>query len=215
MPADDPWKHLATVLAQPAEPGGRSDWSAYNQQYAKPGPYRTPLSDAEEPHYRQWVGHMRDVTGTDLDPDDPSYDMRGFWKAMHRGEVKPPDQPGGHFVDEFKTPAHPFFSRESKYATPTAPYWQSVPPLSGAMDALIDPSSGELTPAFQQEVAQGLPGNEARDALLRQNPPSNRGVPTVESALASANGQGSGPPPDSQPTNNLFDLARMLLGGGR
>jgi len=160
-----------------------ADWSGYNLPWSRPGPYQTQLTTAEEIAYLNGFHYVRQVTGTDLDPNDPSYDMRGFWKAMQQGLVKAPTEKGGHFTDQFKTPSHPFFSRESQYAMPNAPYWQSVPPLSGAMDALIDPTTGGLTPAFQQEVDEGLPGNEARDALLRANPPTSGGVPTLQSIL--------------------------------
>lgn len=159
MPRDDGLSQLARSVLM----------TERNAPYAADaGPYATALNDADEQDYQRWMQHIRSVTGTDLDPDDPSYDMRGFWQSMRRGEVQEPTTPGGHFTDTFKTPAHPFFSRESKFALPTAPYWTATVPLrGGATDTLIDPLTGKPTAAMQEEIAAGYPENAVRDQLLQ------------------------------------------------
>ena len=97
----------------------------YNKEWAKPGPYITKLSDKEEKDYLKWMD-LVSQTLRPMDPNDPTYDMRGFWKAAQKGKASSGLDPYSneiHFPDTFKTPYHPTFSRESQYATDIAPYW--------------------------------------------------------------------------------------------
>jgi hypothetical protein len=99
---------------------------AFNQQWAKPGPYVTVLPPTDEAKFQKWVR-------TNNVPFDPSpkadYDMRGYWKAMTSGDPNAAQQRSAfdgtmHFPDTYKTPYHKTFSGESQYATPGAPAWQ-------------------------------------------------------------------------------------------
>lgn len=92
----------------------------YNKKFAKPGNYRTSLSAADEQKFRQWVKDKR----APFDPNEKvsDYDMRGFWKE--NPEAAAGWQRGHHFPDTYKTPYDTTFSRESKYATKDAPYWE-------------------------------------------------------------------------------------------
>jgi hypothetical protein len=97
--------------------------------------YLTPLDPMQELAFRGWVEKNKI-------PFDPSptadYDMRGFYKALQAGEpiatsaVNPNDKQL-HFTDFFKTPFHPSFSRESRWATENAPTWNDK-------DQLVDKS---------------------------------------------------------------------------
>lgn len=107
---------------------------ARNKQFAKPGPYETKLQPQEEQAFRQWV-QQNNINWT---PDDKSYDMRGFWKAMQQGDPRavsspnPDDidpktkQPRMHFPDVWKTPYEATFSNQSMYALPSAPSWEQT-----------------------------------------------------------------------------------------
>jgi len=122
-----------------------SEIFSYNSVYALPGPYQTPLIGKDEQAYRAWVDKAAKQTGTDLNPDDLGYDMRGFWKDfIQSGKLKTPFTTGQHFPDIYKTPYHQTFSAESKYALPTAPKWIN--------DALIDPITGKPTPGYLYEI---------------------------------------------------------------
>jgi hypothetical protein len=88
--------------------------------------YRTKLSAADERAFLAWFTQMRAQLGRDLDPNDPGYDMRGFWRAMRLGGAGMGVDPSSgelHFPDTFKTPQHPTMSAESIYAPPGAPTW--------------------------------------------------------------------------------------------
>lgn len=121
------------------------DHSAYfdfNKQYAHSGPYETELSANEEKQYKKWLGEVSKQYGRKIQ-EDPSYDMRGLFKYHVQTGNWNPDA-SGHFPDTFKTPYHPTFSRESMYAKPDAPFWRG--------DTLIDPTTGNPTPGFLDEV---------------------------------------------------------------
>jgi hypothetical protein len=96
---------------------------AANQAYAKPGPYMTQLTPPEEAEFRQWAQTHK------IDPDDQTYDNRGFWKALKVGDPRAksafnPTAGEVHGPDTWKTPYDPSFSNESIYALPDAPRWQ-------------------------------------------------------------------------------------------
>lgn len=120
-------------LAQPVENALMDQYMASlmqnrarNQLYAMPGFYDTKLAPGEEKQFRQWLKDKK----VPFDPNAAiqDYDMRGFYKAMLRGD---PNATTGinrndgqlHFGDYFKTPYHKSFSAESKYAKQTAPRW--------------------------------------------------------------------------------------------
>jgi hypothetical protein len=109
--------------------------------------YRTKLTPAQERAFMAWFVQMRDQLGRDLDPNDPTYDMRGFWQALQMGAAGMGVDPGSgemHFPDTFKTPLHPTMSAESIYAPPGAPSWN-------ANDVLVD-QSGIPTLGYIQEL---------------------------------------------------------------
>ena len=112
----------------------------YNSQWAKPGPYYTKLTPADEQSYQTWLRAVNQKTGRGLDPNDPTYDMRGFWKKMSSGKL---EWGGDHFPDTFKTPYHPTFSQESRYATPDAPRWVD--------DMLVD-NTGNLSWGYLRTI---------------------------------------------------------------
>lgn len=94
-----------------------------NIQWAKPGPYTTPLDPTTEQAFRGWVADKK----IPFNPDDPKsdYDMRGFYKAMISGDPSAKRSATNlHFPDTWKTPYHKSFSNESIYALPHAPKWQ-------------------------------------------------------------------------------------------
>ena len=97
-----------------------------NQPYAVPLPsYQTPLMGNDEVKFRDWVASHK----VPFDPDDPDsdYDMRGYWNEVARDGDKPqsinPNDAKPHWPDDYKTPFHETFSKESKYALPNAPSW--------------------------------------------------------------------------------------------
>jgi hypothetical protein len=126
-----------------------TDNYSYNVQWAKDGPYQTPLTTGEEYQYREWVRHVSSMVGHRLEPDDISYDMRGYWKeVVQTGEWQSEHfTKGAHFPDTYKTPYHPTFSRESRYALPTAPFWDTK-------ERLIDPMTKKPTEGFIAETSR-------------------------------------------------------------
>lgn len=103
------------------------------QQYAKPGPYTTELSPAEEKQFSKWLDTQTNLENREqyLEPDSV-YDMRGFWKGMQTGDpvasqsINPYDK-RIHYPDKWKTPRAATFSNESIYALPHAPQWRKGP----------------------------------------------------------------------------------------
>ena len=114
---------------------------------AKLSPYHTPLASWEKPIFLDWIRTLSQQLGRPLDPDDPTYDYRGFWRSQllgGRGMGLDPSSGQMHFPDTFKTPDHPTFSNESQYATPGAPHWT-------ANDTLVDPQ-GDVTLGYLKEL---------------------------------------------------------------
>ena len=92
---------------------------------AKPGPWVTRLSPADEMRFQGWIKN-NNIPFEDSPHSD--YDMRGFWKAQQQGDPVAKTAVSSfdhriHFPDVWKTPYHRSFSNESKYATPNAPHW--------------------------------------------------------------------------------------------
>jgi hypothetical protein len=110
-----------------------------NLSWSAPGPYLTQLPPDQEHQFRSWVAQNK----VNFDPNEayPEYDMRGFYQGMLAGDPHAqtgidPNDNKMHYSDYWKTPWHPTFSRESKYANPNAPYWRG--------NKLIDPSGKVL-----------------------------------------------------------------------
>lgn len=126
--------------------------------YASPPPvmagnYMTKLSPLQEMAFQQWV-KQNNV------PFNPSptadYDMRGFYQAMMNRDPRAssgidPNDGRMHFTDYFKTPTHPSFSAESKWATNGAPSWNEN-------DQLIDKLGKVIYDAGQQGLIDRIFG---------------------------------------------------------
>lgn len=127
---------------------------SYNAQFAPdvppdttpdPSIFQTKLSKGDEQKYQKWLNSTSKDTGVDYNPDDPGYDMRGYWQdIVATGKFKKMGEKQ-HFPDTYKTPYHPTFSRESKFASPDAPYWNKN-------DQLLDPTTDQPTPGFLLEM---------------------------------------------------------------
>jgi hypothetical protein len=109
----------------------------HNRPFAKPGPYQTALTTAEEGAFRQWVAKNR----VPFDPNAKivDYDMRGYWRSSG-GKLPAHGERGMPYAwpDTFKTPYDTTFSKESKYATADCPFvWQED-------DNLVDQRNGQL-----------------------------------------------------------------------
>ena len=111
-----------------------------NSQWAKPPPYQTQLSPADELDFRQWV--VKNKIPFDLTwPSDQSkqdYDMRGYYQAMNAGDPSAQQSSNGHFPDTWKTPYHESFSNQSKYATDDAPRWKGTILIGAQGQRLFD-----------------------------------------------------------------------------
>src|ERR1700712_5519270 len=92
---DKPKSRAAQLLAEPESPTDAAQFMAD--------------TDSKESKLRQWLTPVANKLGISDDPDDPEnhYNYRGFFDAMNRGEVKSPDQPGGHWDSRFKDQNHP------------------------------------------------------------------------------------------------------------
>lgn len=88
--------------------------------YAKPGPYVTKLSPAEEVRFQSWVKQNQIPWRDEARAD---YDMRGFFHAREQGDPGARRARNQHFPDKWKTPYHETFSNESIYAKSDAPHW--------------------------------------------------------------------------------------------
>lgn len=108
------------------------------EPYVRPGSYTTKLMPQEEMAFRLWLSSPFDADGKRLtgtvpfDPanKNPDYDMRGFFRGLLSGDKKAvaainPSDKQLHYPDYWKTPIHPTFSNESKYAYTAAgaPAW--------------------------------------------------------------------------------------------
>lgn len=121
---------VKSTMADPSVLTGfnKADAAPTLSPYVKPGEhvYNTPLSPGEEMAFRKWVQDNK--VPFDINAKVSSYDMRGFYAAMQRGDPKAhsavdPTDKRIHYSDYWKTPYHPTFSNESQWATPDAPHW--------------------------------------------------------------------------------------------
>ena len=77
--------------------------------------YQTPLTKSERIKFDKWVME-NNIPITD------DYDMQGFWlesqkpNSPFKSAPDPTDNYRIHYPDEFKTPLHPTFSDQSRYA---------------------------------------------------------------------------------------------------
>ena len=104
-------------------------------------PYRgpTPLPPGLYPEFDAWMKsapNQGDRT-YGMASSRPEYDWSGYFLAMRAGrpEAPPPDE-RGHTTDYFKTPYHPTFSQDSRYAGPNDPFWRGR--------ELVDPRDGRV-----------------------------------------------------------------------
>lgn len=130
LPVTAKFRDLAAKMELDEAP--KAKWA----DYAKPGPYVTPLEPAEEAKFEKWV---KDNKIPWKDSPNSDYDMRGYWKAMVAGdkyahtEINKQDHKP-HYPDTWKTPYHKTFSNESQYALPNAGHWEGdtfIPPKEG------------------------------------------------------------------------------------
>ena len=75
--------------------------------------FNTQLAPKEEDAFQQWMKSQGQVAGKDMYGDLVDYDMRGAFKDIISGKVKPDER--GHYPDDYKKPNHPTFSDESIY----------------------------------------------------------------------------------------------------
>lgn len=145
-----------------------------NAPYARSGPYRTQLPADQEAAFKKWIA------GTGENPDDNSYDYRGFYKAMLAGSASTAANQEGeksgtkkiYFPDRFKTPMHPTFSSDSIY-------WnrQKIPEREGGLYLI----KSDGTPYF-------IPDSRSLDTS-QSWPPKEVGYDVKGIPLAQANGK--------------------------
>ena len=75
--------------------------------------FNTKLSPQEEAGFQQWAVSESEKAGKDKFRDLEDYDLRGAWKEIQSGEMKPDER--GHLGDKYKKPNHPTFSDQSIY----------------------------------------------------------------------------------------------------
>jgi N12 class adenine-specific DNA methylase len=103
MRADIQAKLDAATAGRPAPPPTRAEPADMTDRY------NTPLSDADEAKFQQWMKDRSKFAGRDTSSDLFDYDLRGAWKANAE------QASNGHLPDTFKKPNHPTFSDESQY----------------------------------------------------------------------------------------------------
>jgi hypothetical protein len=101
---------------------------SFNQQWAKPGPYLTTLSQADEAAFQKWAKENPRAVEGELDNPQADYDVRGHWLAAKNGDPSAKltmNKWDGklHGSDKWKTPYNGTFSNESIYANKDAPRW--------------------------------------------------------------------------------------------
>jgi hypothetical protein len=116
---------------------GRPSAIEQNAPYVRPGTanFGTQLGPMQELQFRQWVADNK--VPFNADAPQPDYDMRGFWRALQNHDPRAvsgidPNDNRLHYPDYWKTPLHPTFSGESRFATEVAPMWN-------AKDQLVSP----------------------------------------------------------------------------
>jgi hypothetical protein len=123
-PPPDQQSALVNALASGPQPSLFTPLPAQSVQSTL-GPYRTTLSPLEEMQFQNWV-KVNKIPFDDSPTAD--YDMRGFYRAAISGDPNAQTSRSAfdnrmHFPDTWKTPYHQTFSKESRYALPTAPSW--------------------------------------------------------------------------------------------
>lgn len=85
--------------------------------------WNTRLSPEDERRFREWLRY-HDIGGFDPDDPRPAYDCRGLWLALKNKEPGAVDAwnedtgNGREFPPRFRTPFHPHFNSQSKFALP-------------------------------------------------------------------------------------------------
>jgi len=163
------------------QPGGppKSDdpvvASGRSAVFSEPDPTGA-VGGGDDSGFRQWYGGVSKKLNLAPDPDDKEhyYDYRGFYDAMNRGEVKSPDQPGGHWDSKFKSPDHPraflldpesgrYFDTETGKYTGGAK--EAVP--GDRMDRLNKTDLQDLSPDEWAEAKGGSDAPDKRPKWLR------------------------------------------------
>lgn len=98
----------------------------YSNPYTPKEGYQTKLDSPDERMFLDWV---KKNNVPFKDSPDTDYDMRGFFKGLLGGDSRAFQGINNsdnqmHFSDYWKTPYHPTFSHESKFATNSAPKWK-------------------------------------------------------------------------------------------
>lgn len=157
---------------------------AYNQRWAKAGPYFTKLSPAQETQFRDWI--KKNNINFDPNAKITDYDMRGFWLAQQQGKtpqtaINPYDRKL-HFTDEFKTPYDRTFSNQSRYAHKNAPHWQDNRYLiSPSGQIIFDQSKDTEDSPYPKETASTDPSYLDQ---FKARYPQYRNVPDADLAKA-------------------------------
>lgn len=105
-------------------------------------PFQTNLTLPEQLGFAKWAESNQVPVDLSVQSD---YDMPGFYKALQAGKassgVSPLDN-RVHYTDQFKTPQHQTFSKESQYAPEDAPHWEgnALRSPSGDLQALELPN---------------------------------------------------------------------------
>lgn len=114
------------------------------------GSYQTALDPIDEMEYRGWVKK----NNVPVDPNDKNsdYDMRGYYRALKSGDQRAAQSLNMndgkmHFPDTWKTPSHASFSRESMYATPSAPSWNEKDQLINPLGSVVFDERKQPKPA--------------------------------------------------------------------
>jgi hypothetical protein len=127
-------KNALNQFANPEDQPSKVSF-AFNKGWAKPGPYTSTLSPAEETEFRRWAAANPKAVEGEVGPapdfaplPEADYDVRGHFHAAKIGDPAADLTPNTwdgkiHGNDKFKTPYNGGFSNESMYATENAPRW--------------------------------------------------------------------------------------------
>jgi hypothetical protein len=114
-----------------------------NEAWAKPGPYVTKLSPAQEAEFQKWAAKNPQLVSGEINTKTPDYDVRGRWLAEKQGDPAAKLTMNKwdhklHASDKWKTPYDAVFSKESIYAKPDAPYWKGDKLYTAKGELIVD-----------------------------------------------------------------------------
>lgn len=171
---------------------------AFNQSWAKPGPYITKLTPQQEAAFQVWADANPTLVAGELGPD-ADYDVRGHWLAAQQGDPLAKLTPNPfdgklHSSDKWKTPYSGSFSNESIYAAPHAPRWVGGKLMTsdGKLVADETPTAPSAIPQPTAGAPEAPPGPISRPsaALTAPGGPQVRGpVLTPQQRTAQARQQ--------------------------